>query len=295
MLMKFVRGNHRQFRRLSQPLKFSTTTQNIEKPPNNWFLKFLGFGILSSAVGIGFYQFTKKPSVKKEDVKLPDSDKLLPDWPYPDQDIPPGMPPLPLLVLDLERTLIGSDYDSDHGWRHVKRPGLEKFIKSLAYQYYEIVIFSENELMMIPEELFAAIDPNNLCHKFGSNKAETRDKVVLKRLDVMNRDIRKIILIDDNPESFQLCERNTLQVKPFFSSDVDNDTILLDLIPFLQALVHDGSSDFRETFDDLGTHDAEQAVIEYRMRLSRKKEEENERKQLIDDNDLYQNVYKIIL
>ena len=194
---------------------FSTNSHNDSVNPirSSIFLKYkFRVSILTAGLaGIICYNYNKsdyklanwfselfKPKEKTElpvKVTLPDSEKLLPDWPYPDQDIPPGMPALPLLVLDLERTLIGSDFDLGSGWRHIKRPGLAKFIKSLAHQYYEIVIFSENDLMMLPEELFAAIDPDNVCHKFGANKAELRGTQVIKRLDIMNRDLSKIILI----------------------------------------------------------------------------------------------------
>ena len=75
----------------------------------------------------------------------PSSDKLLPDFPSPFYgNVPPGAVAPPLLVIDLERTCIGSVYDAKHGWRHVKRPGFDKFLQQLQ-DYYEIVIFSEND------------------------------------------------------------------------------------------------------------------------------------------------------
>ena len=76
--------------------------------------------------------------------------------------------------------------------------------------------------------------------------------VVIKRLDYMNRDLSRIILIDDNPVSYQKFPRNTLAVKPFTNANDTSDTTLLDLIPFLQALVHEDVRDFRECFDQLG-------------------------------------------
>ena len=97
----------------------------------------------------------------------PSSDELIPTWPtapyYAEAGIPPGTPAPPLLVLDLEKTLVGSEYDSVNGWRHVKRPGLDKFLKSLQ-QYYEIAIFSENDLGMAMD-IMAAIDPEGEAEK----------------------------------------------------------------------------------------------------------------------------------
>lgn len=209
----------------------------------------------------------------------PSSDKLLPDWNSPFYGSPPpGSSPPPLLVLDVERTLIASEYDAKHGWRHVKRPGLDKFLDRMA-QYYEIVLFSENDLG-VTSDILAAIDSINRFHKFGSAHAEARDGVMIKRLDIMNRDLGRIVLIDDNPAAFQLFPRNTLQIKPFVDVADSSDSVLQDLIPLLQALVHDEVRDFRDTIDDLGTHDAQEAAIEYQMRVSEKKTEEQQKRNI---------------
>lgn len=203
-------------------------------------------------------------------VYLPSSEKLIPDFesgPFYGQ-IPPGSQPPPLLVLDLEKTLIGSDYDAKYGWRHVKRPGLKTFIDRMS-QYYEIVIISENDLL---PEIIMAVDPDNKCHKCGPPAMEVHNGHMLKRLDLMNRDLSRIILIDDSTTASSLFPRNTLLVPPF--DDIHSrDTVLEDLMVLLQAVVHDGVADFRSTFDDLGTREATEAVVEYKMRVDRVKQE----------------------
>lgn len=210
----------------------------------------------------------------------PAVDQLIPTWPtdpyYAQAQIPPGAPPPPLLVLDLEKTLVGSEYDSVHGWRHVKRPGLDKFLRSL-HQYYEVVLFSENDIGMA-QDIMAAVDPEQRCFYLGASAAESRGTLMLKRLDYMNRDIRKIILIDDNPDSAQLFPRNTIYVPPFDDVHNKHDTVLEDLIPLLQAFVHDGVQDVRDTLDNLGTHEAAEAVAEYRMRLQERKQREKQKR-----------------
>lgn len=213
-----------------------------------------------------------------EDVMMPVSDKLLPDWPTaPCYGNPiPGTPAPPVLVIDLERTLIGSIHDSKHGWRHVKRPGADKFLEALS-NYYEIVIFSEQDKGMV-YEVFEALDKNGSCHKFGSAEGEIRNSQTLKRIDVMNRDPARILYIDDNPEAVQLCSRNALIVKPFVDVYDTKDRTLLDLIPLLQAFVHEGVQDFRTTLDSMGTHDAEEAIHEYELRLAKKKMHEDSKR-----------------
>ena len=80
------------------------------------------------------------------EVFYPTSDKLLPDFvagPFYGP-LPPDAVAPPLLILDLEKTVIVSTYDVKHGWRHAKRPGLDKLIEQMK-GYYEVALFSENE------------------------------------------------------------------------------------------------------------------------------------------------------
>ena len=76
-------------------------------------------------------------------ILLPQNDKLIPDFvsgPYYGE-LPPGAQAPILVVLDLERTLIGSVYDAKHGWRHVKRPG-NTYTNSYTNDYTHTDAFS---------------------------------------------------------------------------------------------------------------------------------------------------------
>ena len=105
-------------------------------------------------------------------------------------------------------------------------------------------------------DVMESIDKEGRTHKFGSSEGEIReDGVCIKRLDYMNRDIRKIILIDDKPHSAEKFPRNSLLIKPYTNIYDKYDNALVELIPLLQALVHEQINDFREVLDDLGTLD----------------------------------------
>ncbi|CAN0264489.1 unnamed protein product, partial [Discosporangium mesarthrocarpum] len=71
----------------------------------------------------------------------PSREKLMPDWPPP--QAPPDIPCPPTLVLDLEGTLVASQYSRKNGWRTAKRPGLDAFLKEM-HQLYEIVVFTDS-------------------------------------------------------------------------------------------------------------------------------------------------------
>ena len=89
----------------------------------------------------------------------------------------------------------------------------------IASHNYEIVIFSENEKNM---DILEAIDPERKCHKLGAESAEAKGGVMLKRLDYMNRDLSRIVLIDDSESTSSLFPRNTLLIKPF--TDINDKT-----------------------------------------------------------------------
>lgn len=216
--------------------------------------------------------YSKTVAVKLA-VSLPAREKLLPDWPddpfYANVAVP-GSPPPPLLVLDLEKTLIAHEYDPKYGWTYTKRPGLDEFITTMS-KYYEIAIFSDNELN---PDIMSAL-PEVAIHYFAVHDQEQKDGKILKRLDYLNRDLSRVILIDDNPEAFSLFPENSIQIKPF-EVDSKHDESLINLVPLLTAIVADSSNikDFRVTIKDLGTNNAEGMVEEYNMRIYKFKAQE---------------------
>lgn len=213
-----------------------------------------------------------------DEIFLPVSSSPIPVWPTDPvyAQVPPGTPAPILLVLDVEKCIIGSQHDHKYGWRYVKRPGLDKFIKALGRNYFEIALFSETDL---DERVYQSIDPDNICHKLMAQHGEVRNGQCCKRLDLMNRDVKKIILIDDNPDAAQLFLENTLIVRPFVDVKDKSDSELLDLIPLLQSLVHHQADDVRDVFRSLlphdgGQHSAHEAAVEYSKRIAEHKEGE---------------------
>lgn len=182
----------------------------------------------------------------------------------------PGTLARPVLVIDLERTLIASIHDYKNGWRHVKRPGVDEFLSVLSRDY-ELIIFSEGDINM-NFDILMAVDRFNLCHKLGPTAGELRGDQILKRIDKLNRNPARILVLDDSSISSSLCASNTLLVKPYEDIHAE-DTVLYELIPVLRAIAK--KMDFRQTLDDLGTHDASEviAIIRADMEEARNAEE----------------------
>ncbi|GKV44603.1 hypothetical protein SLEP1_g51767 [Rubroshorea leprosula] len=71
----------------------------------------------------------------------PTSDKLLPDWHPAGQHVF-------TLVLDLNETLLYTDWKHDRGWRTFKGPGVDAFLEHLG-KFYKIVVYSDQLNMYV--------------------------------------------------------------------------------------------------------------------------------------------------
>jgi len=164
--------------------------------------------------------------------------KLLPDQP----ELPPGVVQR-TLVLSLEDTLIHTEWDRKRGHRTQKRPGLEAFLAHMS-QFYEIVIFTSamssygmpiaqhfQELGYVGQALFRE-------HTKYVNGKHVKD------LSYLNRDLRHVIIVDNNPESYSYQPLNAVAIKPW-QGDLE-DAELLNLVPFLEAVVKEDIQDVRE-------------------------------------------------
>ena len=63
-------------------------------------------------------------------------------------------------------------------------------------------------------------------------------------------------MIDDDPAGFQLQPQNAIHITPYLDANDRDDTQLLDLIPFLSALVNEEVSDFPSTLSSFSSREA---------------------------------------
>ncbi|TMW55667.1 hypothetical protein Poli38472_010549 [Pythium oligandrum] len=182
----------------------------------------------------------------------PSKEKLLPDWPIP--QVPPDTPPVPVLVLDLEDTLVHSEWSRKHGWRHAKRPGVDEFLEALA-QYYEIVVFSQNHMYMAEEILVKLDRKQNVLHLLARESTRYFNSAHVKDLSKLNRDLRQVVIIDDDPSAYQLQPDNAIPIKAYTDGRDRGDHELKDLIPFLKALASERVGDFRSVLAEFRDED----------------------------------------
>eukprot|EP00253_Pinus_taeda_P007404 PITA_07404 len=155
--------------------------------------------------------------------------------------LPPHVNPLRhTLVLDMDHTLLaerchkvpkheGSEYfkvmrtrDGKERKKYVyQRPGLQSFLTEMS----ELGKKRANRFL-------DEIDTDRQLIKFRLYRDSAKHGV--KDLSRLGRDLRKVIIIDDKSESYQLQQSNAIPIKRF--DGLKSDSELTQLIPLLQNL-----------------------------------------------------------
>jgi Dullard-like phosphatase family protein len=208
-------------------------------------------------------------SKKRIDEKRNAEKKLLPDL-LPE---PYGHPYT--LVLNLDDTLISVEWEREKGWRIAKRPGLDFFIQYLS-NFYEIIVVSTSS-PTIAAPLIDKIDPYGLImYRLYNDSLVTVKKKKVKDLNQYNRDIKKTILIDINPDGSLLQPNNSISISKFTGDK--NDTELLKLIPFLETMVITAPDDIRPVLKSYANKYIPDAFAEYQEELRKQFNEEHREK-----------------
>ncbi|KAL7088079.1 hypothetical protein ACP275_13G107100 [Erythranthe tilingii] len=194
----------------------------------------------------------------------PISDKLLPDVHPMEQNIF-------TLVLDLNETLIYSDWKRDRGWRTFKRPGVDAFLEHLA-QFYEIVVYSD-QLQIYVDPVAERLDPKRyIRHRLSRGATRYIDGKHYRDLSMLNRNPAQVLYISGHALESSLQPENSVEIKAW-QGEAD-DTALLDLIPFLEYVAKNRPSDIRTVIASYQGRDIAKEFIERSKELERKKQEQ---------------------
>ena len=153
------------------------------------------------------------------------------------------------LVLDLDETLVHSSMDPFPSGCHLTiniyvngrqykvyvliRPFVEQFLSEMS-KLYEIIIFTAS-LQEYAEPLLQSLDKNKVI-KYILNRKHCLyyQGNYIKDLKVFNRDIKDLIIIDNNPISYMFNKENGIPIISWF--DDPNDNELMKFIPLLKYL-----------------------------------------------------------
>lgn len=110
--------------------------------------------------------------------------------------------------------------------------GVDSFLEQLS-NFYEIVVYTAEQGMTV-FPIIEALDPKNcIAYKLVRDATHFVDGVHVKSLDKLNRDLRKVIVVDWNATSVKFHPDNLFHIPRWDGND--DDTMLLDLTVFLKS------------------------------------------------------------
>lgn len=170
------------------------------------------------------------------------------------------------LVLDLDETLVHSSLqpglavdlilqfktEEEVSTVYVqKRPGLDVFLKRVG-ELFEVVLFTAS----LPEYANIVVDKIDPEHTISARLYRSSCRVrpfgYLKDLSRIGRDLDRVMILDNCPQSYALQPGNAIPISSWFNDSTDTE--LFQLLPMLEIL-----SDSNNVLDDIqallnGTH-----------------------------------------
>ncbi|CAK7350361.1 unnamed protein product [Dovyalis caffra] len=136
------------------------------------------------------------------------------------------------VFLDLDETLVHSKADpppekfdfvvrpkidgETMNFYVLKRPGVDAFLEALGAKY-EVVVFTAG-LKEYATLVLDRIDPKGLIsHRFYRDSCKEVDGKFVKDLSEMGRDLKRVVIVDDNPNCYIYQPGNAIPVKPFIN------------------------------------------------------------------------------
>ncbi|TDG40851.1 hypothetical protein AWZ03_012733 [Drosophila navojoa] len=171
-------------------------------------------------------------------IQEPSRAKLLPDplkYPY--------VQPRYTLVLEMKDVLVHPDWTYKTGWRFKKRPGVDSFLQECAKDFEIVVFTAEQGMTVFP--ILDALDPNGyIMYRLVRDATHFIDGHHVKNLDNLNRDLKRVIVVDWDRNATQMHPDNTFGIARWDGND--DDSQLFDLIAFLKIIAQNEVDDVRE-------------------------------------------------
>ena len=143
------------------------------------------------------------------------------------------------LVLDLDETLISfqKNYNNNANnfinilnTRLILRPGLFEFLQNMK-QFYELILFSSGTCDYV-DPIVRLIEKRKKFFEFVLYRQHIsfdEKGQYFKNLNLLNRNLRNIIIVDDIEKNFKFHKENGICIKPFYG-DFEKDKNILNLL-----------------------------------------------------------------
>jgi Dullard-like phosphatase family protein len=153
------------------------------------------------------------------------------------------------LILDLDETLIYAQRNFNYKIRKsnsinkkriILRPGLYDFLHDMK-SLFEIILFSSGTPDYV-DPIIKTIEKkekyfDHILYRHHITLDENGNNV--KNLDLIGRDLKKVIIIDDIPRYFHLQKENGISIKPFFGNILSDAKTLKILSNVLKKIRND--------------------------------------------------------
>ena len=158
------------------------------------------------------------------------------------------------VILDLDETLIRYNINDDKfdPKNLIKRPYLYEFLSCLINKGCELVIFTASS-KEYADPIINEIEKDN---KYFSKRLYRQHTVLIednyvKDLTKLGRDLNKIIIVDNEQNSFSLQKRNGILIKPFLGEEkgFNLDMALDNLSIILMKIINNSFQDIRKELE----------------------------------------------
>ena len=155
------------------------------------------------------------------------------------------------LVLDLDETLVHSGFNKfnrksdivlninidgrNHTIYVLKRPYVDQFLKEIS-KYFEVFIFTAS-ISQYATPLLDKLDKEKIFNgRLFREHCIYNSGLYLKDLNQIGKDLKDVIIIDNNPASYALNQENGIPILTWYDNLNDNE--LIKLIPLLKYLAN---------------------------------------------------------
>lgn len=146
-------------------------------------------------------------------------------------------------------------------------------------QYYEIVLYSPS-IDAIADPVVTSLDKTGcIMHRLYRESTHYKSGVHVKDLNRLNRNVNRIVALDDDELALQLNPENLIRVKPYEDPNDREDNTLERITPFLIEIARQGCKDVPAVLRQYRGLDADGIAAEYENRIEQLKENRNRQAQ----------------
>ena len=135
------------------------------------------------------------------------------------------------------------------GWKHKKRAGLDDFLQQIGPPFYGVVIYTHRTGNASFPIVMSLDQKGYVLYRLfrDATRYDATDGAYIKDLDCLNRDVKKIIVIETDHKSVKKHPNNAILLQPWKGEDGD-DTLPV-LAAFLRAIAASNVDDVRPVLE----------------------------------------------